>query len=63
MAKEGSDGFDKSVDRTYSVQPGDTFSGIVKRFGVTVEALAKANDVDNTEDVVCVGPHLWVPHA
>lgn len=63
MAKEGSDGFDKSVERTYTVQPGDTFSGIAKRFGVTVEALAKANDVDNTEDVVSVGQHLWVPHA
>jgi LysM domain-containing protein len=63
LAKEGSDGFDKSVERTYTVQPGDTFGGIAKRFSVTVEALAKANDVDNTEDVVSVGQRLWVPHA
>ena len=49
---------DKSVERTYTVQPGDTSGGIAKRFGVTVEALAKANDVDNTDDVVSVGQRL-----
>jgi LysM domain len=63
MSPAAHDGSGNLMERIYTVQPGDTFSDIAQRFGITVEALAKANDVDNTEDVVSVGQQLRVPHA
>jgi nucleoid-associated protein YgaU len=37
-------------EKTYSVQPGDTLSGIALRFGVTVSALVQVNHLED--------PHL-----
>lgn len=34
-------------ERTYTVQSGDTLSGIAKRFGTTVDSLVKKNNIEN----------------
>jgi nucleoid-associated protein YgaU len=34
-------------ERTYTVQSGDTLSGIAKRFGTTVDSLVKKNGIKN----------------
>ncbi len=46
--------------QTYTVESGDTLSGIASRFGTTVEALVEANDIENP-DVLMVGEELVVP--
>ena len=43
----------------YVVQPGDTLSRIAERFGVTVDALAKANLIVN-RDALQVGQELTI---
>ncbi|HHV62403.1 MAG TPA: LysM peptidoglycan-binding domain-containing protein [Firmicutes bacterium] len=45
---------------TYVVQPGDTLAGIAARFGTTVEAIARANNITNP-DLIYVGQVLRIP--
>ena len=45
---------------TYVVQSGDTLAGIAAQFGVTVEALAEANNIENV-DLIDVGQTLIIP--
>lgn len=47
-------------DHFYVVQSGDTLWDIAQRFGVTVEALVEANDLDNPADLT-VGQRLAIP--
>ena len=48
--------------REYVVQPGDTLWTIARRFGVSVEALAVANGIQNPDSVILqVGQTLKVP--
>lgn len=44
----------------YTVQPGDTLSGIAQRFGVSLSALAQANGL-STRSYVYVGQRLRIP--
>lgn len=44
----------------YTVQPGDTLSGIAQRLGVSVRALASVNDIADP-DLVVTGSTLEVP--
>ena len=44
----------------YVVQPGDTLVAIAEEFGVTVEELIEANDLENP-DVLRVGQELIIP--
>ncbi|MDI6871454.1 MAG: LysM peptidoglycan-binding domain-containing protein [Bacillota bacterium] len=46
---------------TYTVQPGDTLWLIAQRFGTTVEALRRANNL--TTDVIYPGQVLFIPGA
>ena len=46
--------------QTYTVQAGDTLAEIAQSFGVTVSALADANDIANI-DVIEVGQVLVIP--
>lgn len=46
--------------RTYTVVAGDTLSGVATRFGTTVSALARANQVKNP-NVIVIGTRLRVP--
>lgn len=48
------------ASNSYRVRPGDTLSGIAKRYGVSVAALADLNDM-NTRSVLRVGTVLRVP--
>ncbi|MEW6028668.1 MAG: LysM peptidoglycan-binding domain-containing protein [Chloroflexota bacterium] len=48
---------------TYIVQPGDTFSGIASRFGVTVSQLWAANPQVWNINVLYVGQVLYIPGA
>lgn len=48
--------------RTYTVQPGDTLSAIAQQFGVTVEAIAAANGIEDP-DFIDVGQVLLIPEA
>ena len=45
---------------TYVVQPGDTLSTIAAHFGVTMQALSAANNIQNLE-LVRIGQHLTIP--
>lgn len=47
---------------TYTVRTGDTLFEIAVRFGTTVEALARANNITNP-DVIRVGQVLTIPEA
>lgn len=46
--------------RTYCVQRGDTLSGIARRFGVSVQAMAQANRIHNPHRIYA-GQVLWIP--
>ena len=46
--------------QTYTVQPGDTMFSLALRFGVTVQALAEANNIDDP-DLISVGQVLIIP--
>jgi LysM repeat protein len=46
--------------QTYTVKPGETLSEIAARFGVTVEALAEANDITNPA-LIRAGQVLIIP--
>ena len=48
----------KNPDGTYTVQSGDTLSAIASDFGVTVEDLAKWNNISNA-DLISVGQILY----
>lgn len=48
----------------YTVEAGDTLSGIAKKTGTTLEALAQANDIDlNNRVALRVGQKLKIPSA
>lgn len=46
--------------RTHTVVAGDTLSGIAARFGTTITALARANDLKNP-NLIVIGARLQVP--
>jgi len=46
----------------YTVQAGDTLSGIARQLGVTVENLMRANDLENA-DLIVVGDRLIIPEG
>jgi LysM repeat protein len=45
---------------TYTVQPGDTLSRLANRYGVTVDALVAANEIED-RDLIRVGQVLTIP--
>jgi putative chitinase len=47
---------------TYVVKPGDTLWSLARRFGTTVEAIAKANNIVNPNRIY-VGQRLTIPGA
>ena len=47
-------------DETYIVQPGDTLAEIAEDFGVDLERLARANDLQNI-DFIFTGQVLTIP--
>jgi LysM repeat protein len=59
---EGCPGGDEGpiTGQTYTVRAGDTLFSIAQRFGVTVEELATANGIEDT-DVISVGDVLTIP--
>lgn len=46
--------------KKYVVQPGDTLGSIAQQFGVTVDAIIKANNISNP-DLIQVGQELIIP--
>jgi LysM repeat protein len=45
---------------TYTVQPGDTLAKIAAEFGVTVEEIVEANDIEDPS-LINVGQVLIIP--
>ena len=57
----GEDGAGSTGDQeTYTVQPGDTLAEIAAAFGVTLDALVEANNIENI-DVIEVDDVLIIP--
>lgn len=48
------------TSESYTVQPGDTLAEIAARYGVDLNALAEANNIENI-DVIEVGQLLIIP--
>jgi len=48
------------MSQTYTFQSGDTLSKIAKRFGVTVDAMVKANNIANP-NLIKPGQVLKIP--
>lgn len=48
--------------QTYTVKSGDTLSKIAKQFGVTVDAIVKANNIANPS-LIRPGQVLKIPKA
>ena len=46
--------------RTYTVQQGDTLAAIAQQFGVTVEAIQAANDIEDPNEIL-IGQVLVIP--
>jgi LysM repeat protein len=53
------DGADPPASQTYEVRPGDTLWGIARRFGVSMDAIRRANDLEG--DAVRLGQILVIP--
>jgi LysM domain-containing protein len=49
------------IPDTYVVQFGDTLSSIARRFGVTIDELISANDLDDGSLLVSIGDELVLP--
>jgi len=52
----------QSGEITYIVQPGDTLSGIALKYNTTVDAIQKANNIQNP-NLISVGQKLVVPRS
>ncbi len=50
----------KTTTKTYTVQPGDTLYGIAQKFGVSWEAIAEANNIEDAT-TLRVGQKLVIP--
>jgi LysM repeat protein len=48
------------IPETYTVQRGDTLSAIAKHYGVSVDAIAQANHLSDTNKIA-VGQVLEIP--
>ena len=46
---------------TYSIQPGDTLSGIASNYGISLDALEQANPAISNPDLIEVGQTLNIP--
>lgn len=53
---------EKAETVCYTVKKGDTLSAVARRFGTTVSALAKANEIINP-DLILVGQKIILPDA
>lgn len=45
---------------TYTIQPGDSLSSIAQKFGITVDELVKANNIENPNEIFA-GQELTIP--
>jgi spore germination protein len=45
---------------TYVIQDGDTLWSIAQQFGITVEAIVSANNLDNPDELP-VGQEIFIP--
>lgn len=50
----------RAPDESYTVQPGDTLAEIAEEFGVDLQRLASANNIQNI-DIIRVGEVLTIP--
>lgn len=50
----------RAPDETYVVQPGDTLAELAEQFGVDLQVLVRANNIQNI-DIIEVGQVLTVP--
>lgn len=47
---------------TYKIQPGDSLSSIAQKFGITVDDIVKANNIENANEIYA-GQEIIIPPA
>jgi len=59
---DGPDSWDDSAGRVHILRPGENLYRLSRFYGVSVDAIVKANDIDDVTELV-VGQRIWIPGA
>ena len=60
FSKNPIEDIDDPKGKRYRIESGDTLNGIAKKFGVTVEAICKLNNIENP-DIIYAGQVIYIP--
>ena len=59
---DGPDAWDGSAGRTHILRPGENLYRLSRFYGVSVDAIVRANDIDDVTELK-IGQRIWIPGA